>query len=131
MALAACDRNDGTTVGQKVDGAMAEAKVAAANVKQTAERGVEHAAQISKEKSAEMAHTVNDAAITAAINAGLAKDKELSALRINVDTKDGRVALYGSAPNEAAKQRAQQIAQAEKGVTGVDNKLAVESRTGS
>lgn len=127
LALAACDaRHDDRTVGQKVDSALASAKTAASEVKQSAKQGAEEAAQASKEKSAELAKSVNDAAITAAISADIAKDPELSVRRINVDTKNGHVALYGSAPNEAAKQRAQAIAMAGKGVTGVDNKLAIE-----
>src|SRR5882672_6590799 len=74
------------------------------------------------------AKSVDDMAITAAVKADIAKDKELSALRVNVDTKDGRVSLYGSAPSAAAKERAQTIAMSQKGVTGVDNKLALEAR---
>jgi hypothetical protein len=52
---------------------------------------------------------------------------DLSALRVNVDTHDGKVALYGSAPSEDARQRAERIAMAVKGVSGVDNKLAIET----
>lgn len=129
LALAACDsRQDGTTVGQKVDQTVASAKDAAADVKQAAKQGLDGAAQATQEKSDQVAQKVGDAAITASVNAGLAKDPELSALRINVDTKNGQVSLYGSAPSEAAKQRAQQIAMNEKGVTGVDNQLAIEKR---
>lgn len=125
LALAACDsRQDGETVGQKVDQAVASAKGAATEAKQEARE----AAQVGREKTEQAADKVGDVAITAAVNAGLAKDPDLSPLRINVDTKDGRVSLYGSAPSEAARQRAEQIAMAEKGVTGVDNKLAVETR---
>lgn len=125
LALAACDsRQDGETVGQKVDQAVASAKGAAAEAKQEAHE----AAQVGREKTEQAADKVGDVAITAAVNAGLAKDPDLSPLRINVDTKDGRVSLYGSAPSEAARQRAEQIAMAEKGVTRVDNKLAVETR---
>ena len=128
LALAACSRNDNATVGQQVDRAVASAKEAAADVKQTTKKGLDEAAAQTKEKSEVVAQKVGDAAITAAVNAGIAKDPELSALRINVDTKNGHVALYGSAPNEAAKQRAQTIAMNEKGVTGVDNQIAIEKK---
>jgi osmotically-inducible protein OsmY len=132
LGLAACDKsNDGRTVGQKVgesvDQAVASADKATKDVRESAKKGVDEAAEKTREKSAEMAKSVDDVAITAGIKAGLAKDKELSALRVNVDTKGGRVSLYGSAPNEAARERATQIASAEKGVTGVDNKLAIEN----
>jgi hyperosmotically inducible periplasmic protein len=119
LALSACDarRDDGTTVGQKIDQAVTKTESSTAD-----------ATQKMKEAGSQMGQSVSDATITAAVNADLAKDPELSALRINVDTRDGRVALYGSAPSEEAKQRAEKLALAEKGVVAVDNKLAVEKR---
>jgi len=116
LVLAACDSRQ-ETAGQKVDRAITSTENAAKDLKQQ-----------SKEATSEMAQKVSDATITAAVNADLAKDSELSALRINVDTRDGRVSLYGSAPSEEAKQRAERLAMAEKGVVSVDNKLAVEKR---
>ena len=117
LALSACNRNDGSTVGQKLDNAVART-----------EQGAAEASKTVKDKTADMSAAVGDATITAAVNADLAKDPDLSALRINVDTKDGRVSLYGSAPSDEAKQRAERLALAEKGVVAVDNKLAVEKR---
>ncbi len=73
-----------------------------------------------------VAGAVGDAAVTVAVNAELAKDAQLSALRIDVDTLDGRVTLAGSAPSEAARDRATLVAQSVRGVTSVDNRLAVE-----
>jgi len=72
-----------------------------------------------------VANAVDDAAITVAVNAELAKDAQLSALRIDVDTLDGRVTLAGSAPNEVARDRATLLTQSVKGVKAVDNRLAV------
>lgn len=68
---------------------------------------------------------LDDAAITVAVNAGLATDSELSALKINVDTKDGKVWLKGTAPSTTAKARASDIARGAKGVTSVENQLTV------
>ena len=117
LALTACNKNDGTTVGQKLDNAVART-----------EQGAAEASKTVKDKTADMSAAVGDATITAAVNADLAKDPDLSTLRINVDTKDGRVSLYGSAPSDDAKQRAERLALAEKGVVAVDNKLTVEKR---
>ncbi len=66
---------------------------------------------------------VDDATITAQVSAGLAKDPDLSAVKINVDTRNGAVTLNGPAPNLAAKDRAQTIAKSIKGVTSVTNLL--------
>jgi hyperosmotically inducible protein len=71
--------------------------------------------------------TVDDAAITASVSAGLAKDPDLSAIKINVDTKGGAVSLKGPAPTAAAKARAEEIAKGVQGVTSVDNQLEVRS----
>jgi len=68
---------------------------------------------------------VADALITTSINAELAKDASLSATHIDVDTNGGRVALHGTAPDEASKQRATDLARNVKGVVTVDNQLNV------
>lgn len=71
---------------------------------------------------------VEDARITTTINAELARDKELRAMQINVDTTGGRVLLRGAAPNEVAVDRASQLASAVEGVISVDNQLRVDPR---
>jgi osmotically-inducible protein OsmY len=141
LALAACDsKQDGQTVGQKVDQTIASAKTAADDAKQSAKRGLDEAAQATKEKSEQLAkksdelaqkaeragQKVSDATITTAVKADIAKDPDLSALRVNVDTTDGKVSLTGTAPSETARQRARTIAMNEKGVTAVDNQLTVQ-----
>ena len=68
---------------------------------------------------------VADAAITASVNADLAKDTELSALQIDVDTTNGHVVLRGTAPSEAARERAARMASNVHGVTSVNNQLTV------
>lgn len=68
---------------------------------------------------------VKDAAITSAVNAKLVADSRLGAMRIDVDTVNGRVALRGSAPDAAARERAQQLASSVEGVVSVDNQLVV------
>ncbi|MEJ8845274.1 BON domain-containing protein [Variovorax rhizosphaerae] len=70
---------------------------------------------------------VDDASITASVSAGLAKDAELSARQINVETRAGTVKLVGPAPSIEAKARASDIAKSVAGVTAVDNQLDVRS----
>lgn len=67
-----------------------------------------------------------DAMITTAINAELARDSRLSALRIDVDTNDGRVELHGTAPDADSRERATQLASSVDGVKSVDNQLTVQ-----
>lgn len=108
LTLAACDRGgDKATVGERVDGAIAEAQ------QSTAETGEAIQANAA------------DATITTKINVALAADDTLSASRIDVDTTNGRVKLTGTAPNAAARDRATTLAAAVEGVLEVNNQLAI------
>lgn len=77
---------------------------------------------------AKTADTAKDVAVTATIKTELAKDPGLSALSINVDTTAGRVVLRGKAPDSAAVERATAIARGIDGVVNVDNQLTVEPK---
>lgn len=71
----------------------------------------------------------NDAVITGKVKTGLARDEDLSAMRIDVDTREGVVTLSGSAPSEEAKRRAEQIARTSgEDVREVRNELRIEPR---
>jgi hyperosmotically inducible protein len=134
LALGACDRNDDRTASQRMDSAVSTAQRAGANAKQdagdaTAKAGAaaRDAANDTKAMGASAADKVDDAAITAKVNAGLATDKDLSAIRIDVDTQNGVVTLSGPAPSATAKQRASEIARGVKGVNSVNNQLTVKA----
>ena len=71
--------------------------------------------------------SVDDAAITASVTQALAKDAELNASRIEVQTRAGVVHLAGHAPSAAAKARAGELAGAVQGVSAVDNALDVRA----
>lgn len=138
LALGACSKtDDGKTVGQKVDSALEKTEQAAADAKVKTESAMANAGTAMKDaaekgeaSSKNMANKVeekfDDLSITTAVNAGLAKDADLSALKINVDTKNGAVLLKGTAPTSAAKEHASEITKAVKGVTSVDNQLLVK-----
>ena len=149
LSLGACSKrvDDGATVGQKTDAAVSKveqktdvvaAKVeqktdaAVAKVEQKTEqavagvkKGIESAEAVGSKVVDAAASKVKDAEITTRIKAELARDPTLSALKIDVDTNAGRVALNGPAPDTAARDRATTIAQGVSGVSGVDNKLEI------
>ena len=64
-----------------------------------------------------------DAAITAAIRAGLLEFMSLGAVKIDVRTEEGVVTLNGTAPDRDAAQRAERIARSVEGVKDVRNNL--------
>lgn len=68
---------------------------------------------------------VDDASITASINAKYVNDPQVSAIDINVDTRSGVVTLYGNIGNATAARRAVEIARSTKGVRKVISKLVV------
>jgi hyperosmotically inducible periplasmic protein len=139
LTLAACDKrtDSGQTVGQKLDKAIdktnenvgAVSDKVGAQMNKAGDAISSATTSLSANASATAAKTgdaISDAAITTSINADLLKDPELSVLKIDVDTKMGAVVLNGLTPNETARQRAEKIAGAVKGVTKVENNLTVK-----
>lgn len=173
MGLAACNKADDRTAGEKLDAgiakteaaadeakakaaeagqdmkaaaneasadasaaateAKADMKDAAADAKNAAEKagadiraGASDLAASASAAAGAVAGVMDDAGITASVKTDLAKDPDLSALAINVDTKDGVVTLHGPAPTPAAKGRAESIAKSVKGVKSVTNQLEVK-----
>lgn len=114
-------------VEQKSDEAIAKAEQKTEEIKADAQGAMAGAKDAAKDTAGKVASKVEDAAITVSVNAELAKDPALSALKINVDTEAGRVILRGSAPDAQARSRATELASAVKGVVSVDNQLEVRS----
>jgi osmotically-inducible protein OsmY len=136
--LAACDSADSNkTVGQKIDTAVAKTEARAEDMKEAAQASVDSAGAALREGAAQAKEAAKqaassasanseDAAITASVSAGLMKDPDLSAVKIDVDTANGSVTLIGPAPNEASRSRASIIAMSVKGVSRVDNRLVLK-----
>jgi len=149
MAMAACSKTDenGQTVGQKVDQAIDKTNQKAAQagkqLEQAAsqagdkiERGadkaqseartaMQDAAASAREKAGEITSVVDDSAITASVKADILKDPKLSSLKVDVSTEKGEVTLTGKVDDQAAKERAGQVAAAVAGVHKVNNELQV------
>lgn len=126
LTLAACGKpDDDRTVGQKIDGAVAAAEQRTEVAKAEARDAAAEVKAEVKEATAEARASVDDAGITVAVNAALAGDPKLSALKIDVDTSNGRVELKGTAPDDSSRRRASDLARAVKGVVAVDNRLVV------
>ena len=124
-ALTACSKQDDRTAGQKLDGAVAEAKQAGAEAKADTSRAVDSAEAKMKEAANATSEAVTDATITTKINAMLMADDQLKATQIDVKAQDGHVTLIGTAPDAGALARAQSIATAVNGVRSVDTQLQV------
>ena len=129
VSLTACNRPGQESVGQKVDGSIAEIKSATKELGADASAAAQDAKAATAKAAGDMSGTAKDIAITAKINAALAADDKLSALRIDVDTKDGRVTINGTAPDAASRDRAKTLAAAVDGVVAVDNRLSVGKKS--
>jgi len=140
LTLSGCDNADNRTAGEKVDAAVARTERAADDAQAKAEQMASDArarveasgaaskvTEAAKDAGSAITGAADDATITAAVNAGLAKDPDLSAIRIDVDTQAGKVTLSGPAPSADAKMRAEQIAKTVEGVSEVDNRLEVRA----
>lgn len=128
LALAACNKaDDGKTVGQSIDAGIAKTEQAAKDAGNAMKDATKDAQASGSQASATMGEKIDDAVITTSVNASLAKDPDLSAIKINVDTKDGVVTLNGPAPTAAAKDKATELARQVKGVSSVNNQLVVSA----
>ena len=68
---------------------------------------------------------IGDAGITTAVKAKMIADATVSGLKIDVDTKDGVVALIGNVGSAAEKRRAIEIARETDGVKSVRDDLKI------
>ena len=126
LALTACNKaDDGKTVGQSIDSGIAKTEQAAKDAGNAMKEASKDAQATGSQASTTMGEKIDDITITATVSTGLAKDPDLSAIKINVDTKDGVVTLNGPAPSAGAKDKATEIAKQVKGVTSVNNQLVV------
>ena len=135
LVLSACDNNAGNrTAGQQLDSAIARTEQAGAEtLAKTRELAADAKNQFEssemkdrlKDAGSAISSSVGDAAITAKVTAGFARDPDLSALGIEVQTKGGKVSLRGTAPGATERIRAEQIAKSVEGVTKVDNLLTL------
>jgi len=125
-ALTACDRPASShSAGKRVDDTSARAEQKTHQATESVKSAAADAAQATERAATEVSDKVKDAAITTSVNAKIAQDKQLSVMRINVDTVNGRVLLQGTAPDAGSAQRAQQLASSVEGVVSVDNQLVI------
>jgi osmotically-inducible protein OsmY len=129
IALAACGKNDDATLGQQIDSGVNQTQSAATEMKNDAKAAANDMQAAGSQAGQAVAEGAGDMAITAKVNAALAADDKLSALKINVDTEGGRVALKGTAPDADSRDRATTLAAAVDGVVAVDNRLVVQKNS--
>lgn len=134
LALGACDRADDRTAGERLDSATAKTESAAKELQRDAKEAtasagaaMDKAVDKTKAMGASAGDKIDDALITAEVKAAIATDKDLSAIKIDVDTRNGVVTLSGPAPTATAKERASEIARNVKGVSSVNNQLTIKA----
>ncbi|MEK6245032.1 MAG: BON domain-containing protein [Pseudomonadota bacterium] len=86
-------------------------------------------AQEKKPMTEKVKENVKDSVITTKIKAEYAKDKEVSALKIHVNTDDkGVVTLSGNAKTRAEADKAVMIAKNTKGVVSVTSNIKIQPK---
>ena len=119
--LTACDRHAPQRVATHDEGMPPALDLAIARADEAGLRLTDGRRQ----DATEMQASLQDAAITARVNAALMSDSQLSGLRIEVHTQNGTVTLRGSAPDALVIARATELASAVEGVTSVVNEIKV------
>lgn len=127
LALSACDRGYQRAAGERTDSATARSTEESRDAAARARAAGESVADATRAMGAGAMDKVDDATITTKVNAALAADKDLAAIKIDVDTKNGVVTLTGPAPSADARERATDLAKNVKGVSSVNNQLTVKA----
>jgi osmotically-inducible protein OsmY len=138
--LAACNQSQPPTAGEKVDAGIESTQEAATEAKQDVQaagneikQDVQAAGNEIKQDVTQAGTTIADGAadmtITTMVKAALATDDQLSAMAISVETTNKVVTLTGPAPSQVASDRATAMGEAVDGVTEVDNRLTVDSKS--
>lgn len=127
LALGACDRGYQGAAGERTDPATARSTEESRDAAARARAAGESVADATRAMGAGAMDKVDDATITTKVNAALAADKDLAAIKIDVDTKNGVVTLTGPAPSADARERATDLAKNVKGVSSVNNQLTVKA----
>ena len=135
MVMEGCTRytDDGQTVAQKLDRALDRTNLALVEAggalsSSSTDEGAsmfDSVAASVTDRALLRTLDVADAGISASIKSDLVRDPSLSALRIDVESRDGVVLLTGQADDESNRRRAEQVARAHKSVIGVRNNLTV------
>jgi osmotically-inducible protein OsmY len=115
---------------QAASTAAEETKEAVAKAGEAVEQGMEKAGAAAETGMARAAEALDDGAVTAKVKARLIADPEVTALEINVDTKDGVVTLTGTAATQALKEEAGKLAAGTEGVKSVKNDIQVTGKAG-
>jgi len=102
LAISACGRQDAQAPRARID----EAKQA--------------------EKAAEAGKPLSDASLTQIVKSALQSESSLNAQKIDVENRNGNVALHGVVASEEQKEKAARIVAAVGGVKSVANNLAVD-----
>ena len=130
----ACVRfaDDGQTMGQKLDRMLARTNQALIETGDAfvwpagvADEAFAALADTISDRALVRALEVGDAGISASIKKEIVRDPELSRARIGVDSKDGVVQLSGEATVLRHRERAEQIAWANRAVLRVENNVTV------
>lgn len=117
--LAAADDNAGSTSGANTGN----------NAADRAENAGENAGDRARDTGRTARQQMSDAAITAKVKAALIREKDLSAMDINVDTEDGMVQLSGFVERQDQIDRAEKAAESVENVKSVKNDLRLKSKS--
>lgn len=79
------------------------------------------------QSAAELGGVVDDTTITGKVKAAISADRQVSALKIEVNTKQGVVVLSGTVPNAGVSDHVLQLVASIEGVRDVKNQLKISS----
>jgi hyperosmotically inducible periplasmic protein len=127
LALAACgDRVENTEMPQPAQANVEINRQGMEGAKDEKEAiGVAHDTNKMGAAPADMAAADPDQRIASDVKSSLQRDPDLASMKIDVHADDGVVTLIGRAPDDAARQRATELARQVNEVKSVQNQLTL------
>lgn len=126
--LTACDNpGSGERLGEKIDNSAERTEEKLDNMADRTENKLDRMGEKIEDKTAQLGTSIDDATITAKVKSAILAEPGLSALQINVDTKNGIVTLSGTVDGVDHREKANAIASSVAGVNRVENNLTLKA----
>lgn len=126
LGASACDQKPSAEkVGRNIDRAIEKVGPKVEQAANVAEKKLEQAGKVMREKTAAAGEVVDDVTLSARVKTALIAEPGVKARDVNVESKDGVVALYGKAESSEQKELAAKVVSGVQGVKSVDNRLVV------
>lgn len=127
VGLVGCQKDSAEKAGQKLDRSIENAEQKLEEMTEKAGKKIHDAKQTLSEKTESGGQYLDDSVVTLNVKTAIVNDPVLKVSEISVTTLNGVVQLSGIVDSQHIIDRAEEVAQGQKGVRSVVNNLALHA----